>query len=593
MSVPKLINLEELLPAGSKRRAIFKSVLLRPVELLLGVPRINEIYANSELIAENGSHDTVFAPILQSADVTYEVTHGTVDSIPTSGPVIVVANHPFGGIDGIVLGDLISRRRSDSKLMGNFLLKRIRLIADRIIAVNPFGNAGSTSYNRAGMAEALKFLRGGGCMGAFPAGIVSHESWHSSGVRDGEWHSSLARLAQKTGATVVPVHFEGQNSNLFQKAGLIHRQCRTALLIREFNNKAGTHVKLRIGKAISPKMSAEIPAADQLAKFYQMRSDVLAEKAVGVAAAPPAHEWESPLAEPGDQQALIAEISGLPESALMVDRGSYKVFAAAGSQIPHALREIGRTRELTFRTVGEGTGKALDLDRFDAHYDHLFLWNDETCEIVGAYRIGKVDQIVAEHGHAGLYSNTIVEYSDDAFDDLGKVLELGRSYIVPKYQRKGTSLFLLWKGIMSYVLRSDGYMKLFGAVSISDDYQPLSKALMLKFLRAHKMAGGFTGKIRARKSPNFEQLGSLKRFDYPQALPQLDVVSSLIEEIEPDAKGVPTLLKHYLQLNGVILSFGVDEGFSDALDGFILVDLDQVDPKVLQKYGDTRTATAK
>ena len=214
------------------------------------------------------------------------------------------------------------------------------------------------------------------------------------------------------------------------------------------------------------------------------------------------------------------------------------------------------------------------------------MWNDETCELVGAYRIGLVDRILSEHGFDGLYSNTIFKYSPDAFDSLGKgkTLELGRSYIVPSYQKRGTSLFLLWRGIVKFIRKNPGYTKLFGAVSISDQYHPLSKALIIRYLKQHKLQNGFEQKIRARKNPDCENLRSLRAFDYPGSLPSLDDVSSLVSELESDKKGVPTLLKHYLQLRGVILGIGVDQSFSDALDGFILVDTEKMDPAVLKKY---------
>ncbi|MFD2257600.1 lysophospholipid acyltransferase family protein [Luteolibacter algae] len=590
MPLRNLIDLSKFLPDGTIRRVLFKSCFQKTAENLLGVTKVNKIYHDSEVIDAAGETKNHFSSILQSARVTYEITHGSVEFIPRTGPVIVVANHPFGGIDGIILGDIISQRREDSKLMGNFLLKHIPLLNGDIIAVNPFGTKGAIKENGTGLRESFRWLAQGHCLGAFPAGTVAHWNIRSSKVDEVEWHSSLARLSVKTGATVVPVHFEGVNSAIFHLSGLIHPRLRTAMLVREFNNRAGTTVRLRIGKAIRPTTSAEHDTPEKLIRFYQMRSEILSHQrnkfqSPGSAEKPP-EKKQAPISERKDVPAFLDELSNLPEDCRLIQRGIFHVYVATAQQIPNLLHEIGRTRELTFRLVGEGTGKALDLDQYDQFYDHLFLWNNETCEIVGAYRIGKVDEIIASRGFAGLYSSTIFEYSHDAFDSLGKTLELGRSYIVPGYQRKGTSLFLLWKGIMSYVLRNPGYSKLFGAVSISDAYHPLSKGLILQFLRSQKMLKGFETKIRARKHPKFSKLRSLKSFDYPEALPKIDHVSSLVEELEPDAKGVPTLIKHYLQLNGVILGFGVDESFNDALDGFILVDLEQVSTRILAKYTD-------
>ncbi|MGJ8677827.1 MAG: lysophospholipid acyltransferase family protein [Akkermansiaceae bacterium] len=569
---------------------------------------INGIYHQAEVIhQQTHSADEAhsFNPIIQSTGVDYQIVQGDISSIPESGPVILVANHPFGGIDGIILGDLMQSRRPDSKLMGNFLLKHLPLIADDVIAVNPFGTKTAKAESSHGLRESLRWLKEGHCLAVFPAGIVAHRTWKnwlSGKVQESDWHSSLARLAQKTKATVVPIHFEGSNSLLFNLAGLIHPRLRTALLVREFNNKCHTEIKLRIGKAVLPAISASHADSKQLIRFYQLRSEILAhnspckinQSSLTQDQNQAQHSQESafePVAKRRDVSTFLDDLALLPEECLLIKRGSFHVYSVSAKQAPNILHEIGRTREETFRQVGEGTGKAIDLDHFDENYNHLFLWNNETCEVVGAYRIGQVDKIIAKHGFSGLYSNTIFKYSDDAFDTLGKTLELGRSYIVTKYQRKGTSLFLLWKGIMSYVIQNPEYTKLFGAVSISDDYSALSKGLIIQFLRTQKMQKGFEKKIQARKSPQFKNLKSLKSFDYPEALPQLEHVSSLVEAIEPDSKGVPTLIKHYLQLNGVILGIGVDENFNDALDGFILVDLEKVDPRVIAKYTGKKTTS--
>ena len=252
MSDFQLVDLSRNFPDGSVKQSLFREIMQRPVEEILGIPDLNRIYSDAEKWSERGECETSFHPILKSMGVEYEVVHGSMETIPKTGPVIVVANHPFGGVDGIILGDLLSRHREDSCLMGNFLLKHIPLITEQIIAVDPFGSATSTHKNRQGLKDTLAWLKEGRCLGAFPAGIVAHLKWSTRRITEGDWHSSLARLAQKTQATIVPVHFEGTNSKLFHALGLIHPRLRTAALVREVSKKRGAKISLRIGSAIQP-----------------------------------------------------------------------------------------------------------------------------------------------------------------------------------------------------------------------------------------------------------------------------------------------------------------------------------------------------
>lgn len=583
MSEQALVDLSKLFSQGSRAGRIFQRTAQVPLETVLGFRRLNEVYRG---ICRRGIADperNFFDHSLDELGVRYRIESGSLENIPSTGPVFIVANHPFGGVDGLILGSLILSRRGDSRILANSLLNRMPEIEKHVIAVNPFGTVKATRENSGGLREAKKWLSDGHCLATFPSGFVSYYQPDSQRVSDAPWHPNIARICRRQKATVVPVFIEGINSDAFQILGRLHPRVRTALLVRELFNKR-EEVVIRIGTAILPTRFQEFEDDASLSRYFQMCSEILhhqeqrpPEKAVSKS---------QPVAERQPVELLHKDVAELPAECLLFEKGDLGIYCAKAFQIPHILHEIGRTRELTFRPVGEGTGKPLDLDRYDQHYHHLFLWNSATSELIGAYRIGMVDRILAEHGFEGLYSNTIFEYSDDAFESMGegKTLELGRSYIVPNYQRRGTSLFLLWRGIVKFIRKNPGYTKLFGAVSISDQYHPLSQALIVRFLKRKKLQGGFENKIRARKNPTCETHRSLRAFDFPGALPSLEDVSGLVSELEPDKKGVPTLLKHYLKLNGVILGIGVDQGFSDALDGFILVDIEKIDPAMLRKY---------
>src|SRR5262249_3158314 len=131
------------------------------------------------------------------------------------------------------------------------------------------------------------------------------------------------------------------------------------------------------------------------------------------------------------------------------------------------------------------TGKPRDLDRFDQWYRHLFVWNSERNEMVGAYRIGLADSILSQRGARGLYTSTLFKFDPEFLKGLGPALELGRSFIAPAYQKEYQPLLLLWKGICHFIVRNPSYRTLFGPVSISNDYRAISRALIVEFCKAH------------------------------------------------------------------------------------------------------------
>ena len=275
---------------------------------------------------------------------------------------------------------------------------------------------------------------------------------------------------------------------------------------------------------------------------------------------------------------LPAEVAALEADERLIDSSALQVYCARADRIPSVLEEIGRLRELTFRAAGEGTGKACDVDEFDPHYLHLFLWDAAAQRVAGAYRLGLVDEILASRGKQGLYTHSLFSYPTRLLTALGPAIELGRSFVRVEYQRDFAPLFLLWRGIARFVERSPKYAVLFGAVSISAAYSAASQRLMVEYLSAHCAEERLASQVRPR-SPYGEGLPSEE--PVPQSLEEL---GRLVAQIEKDRKGVPVLLRQYLRLGGRLLGFTVDSGFGNTLDGLIVVDLRQIEPAILARY---------
>lgn len=280
---------------------------------------------------------------------------------------------------------------------------------------------------------------------------------------------------------------------------------------------------------------------------------------------------------------FLQEVAGLPQEQLLVKNGEYAVYCARAQTIPNVLHEIGRLRELTFRLAHEGTGKALDLDQFDQTYLQLFLWIEKEQELVGAYRLGPTDSLAGRYGEKGLYTRTLFNYDHRLLRQIHPALELGRSFVRPEYQKNYSSLLLLWKGIGAFVVKNQRYSLLFGAVSINNEYHLVSQQLMALSLKINNYIPELSRLVKARR-PSFKFTAKFDLIETSSIIQDMNEVSELVAEIEPDNKGIPILLKHYLKMGGKILGFHRDPYFNNALDVFIVVDLLNSPRKLLELY---------
>ena len=572
---------------GIAKRA-FSALVSPAVERALAFHRLNAVYDD---VCQNPTDDHFAEKVLESLKVTVDVSARELDRIPKTGPLIVVANHPFGAVDGMILMSILHRARPDAKVMANFLLARIEELREMLICVDPFEGDGAKARNLGPLKDAIRHVKAGGALGCFPAGEVAHLDLQKRAIVDPQWSETIAGIVRRTGATVVPLYFHGRNSPLFQLMGMIHPRLRTVMLPRELLRKHHRTIKVKIGHPIPANRLRQFPDDRRTVDYLRMRTYL---QAAGLhkrreRGSMPADEPESeskyaeiiPAVDPGK---LADEIAALPADAKLVEAGDQDVYAAHAHQIPLCLREIGRLREISFRAVGEGTGKPLDLDRFDETYLHLFIWQREKAEIVGAYRLGQSDVILPKYGINGLYTATLFDYDRNLIDQIDPALEMGRSFIRPEYQRSYAPLMNLWKGIGRFMCLNPHYVRLFGPVSISNDYNDLSRRLMVDFLMANKFARDLAALCRARHPMRRPKRKRLVKGVDSVVVRDIDEVSDIIADIEREPKGVPILLKQYLRLGAQLLGFNIDPDFGDVLDGLILIDLRDTDRKILGKY---------
>ena len=587
---PKLIDLTSGFDSGVMRRTM--ALILPAVETLLHLDCVNRCYAeyHETLDACKGPQE-IFISALTALGVSYDLSPEDLRNIPARGPLVVVANHPFGGVEGVILGAVLLRVRYDLRILANYLLKRVDGIGDTIVPVDPFDTTGSEKANLRGLKTALAWLRAGGVLATFPAGEVASFRLKTGRVADPAWSPHVAALARRTRAAVLPVFFPGRNSLLFQLLGVLHPRLRTALLPRELMNKAGRRVRLYVGKAIPWQVLNRYETDAELTEYMRLRTYFLRNRGVNksrhhmrLVALKTKTRRLQPIMAPVAAAALRADLAGLPQAQQLIASGDFAVYVARAAQIPNILNEIGRLREITFRDAREGTGKTVDLDRFDAYYRHLFLWNHASDELVGAYRLGLSDVILRAYGFQGLYTNRLFRYKPALLEQLSRSIEFGRSFIRLEYQKKFNSLMLLWKGIGAFIAQNPQYNILFGPVSISKDYHTVSRNLIVRFLQAKRFDTSLARFVSPRKPFRTRELMGGTRRLLHTAVNDLDDISLLISEIERDGKGIPVLLRQYLKLNGSLISFNLDREFSDVVDGLLLVDLRKTDPRLLKRF---------
>jgi len=427
-------------------------------------------------------------------------------------------------------------------------------------------------------------------MTIFPAGEVSHLHLRHRQIMDGPWNPMAARIIMATRCVTLPVFFYGLNSRFFQAIGTVHPGFRTLMLTRELLKKQNSTISVRIGKAITPEKSATFESPEKLIDYLRLRTYILQNREVKRPRFSFPRSRKSrvslmvPVADPGKKEDLVRELENLPDDHLLIDKSPMRVYYFSASQGPGLLNEIGRLREATFRVVGEGSGKCRDLDDFDQYYAHIIVWDHGKKEIVGSYRAGKTDLILEKKGKKGLYTSTLFSYKSDLLKQISPALELGRSFVQLPYQKQFSSLMLLWKGIGQYVVKNPQYRYLLGPVSISRDYSDLSRWFLKQFLQQNYFHPELSRKVKPLNPVKLKDAKPWSSSTSCLVVRDLTEVEELIGEMETELNGIPVLLRQYLKLDAKLLGLNIDPDFGYVLDALLLIDLAQVNTKILNKY---------
>lgn len=552
-------------------------VLLRimgpSLDWLLGIRKLRKIYLSREL---SGLDKQAFSKrLLDELGVQVSGGNGILAKIPQQGRCIVVCNHPYGMIEGVIIAHLLTAFRSDTKIMANIGLKMFKEIKDYFIFANPLKP--KAAINASAIKKCFRHVKNDGLLVLFPAGRVSFFHADKKRITDGDWNRLAIQLATKTQSPILPVFISGTNSALFHRMGRVYYRFRLLMLARELLKLQAHKIDLKTNNLIELKQLKKFGGIERMNDFVRLQCYLNDESYFT-----PWLEDDKPRSFKDimpmiDKASMTTELSQLPDEQHLLDFKSFSVYYGYQRQIPACVLEIARLREITFRTLDEGSGEACDTDKFDATYMHLFVFDHSNEEIIGAYRIGQTDLLQNNGDVSQLYLSQMFNFGAEFINQQQPCLEMGRSFIVEAHQNSFHGLLLLWKGIGAFVCQNPRYRTLYGTVSLSKQYDPRSVALINEIMVTDSNGVNAKAPFDSQLHPEVKDFISNETIE-------LDPLSALVMGIEKDGKDIPVLLKQYYKLSAKFHCTGIDLNFNHTPGLLLSVDLPNAPEKLLKLY---------
>ena len=564
-------EIEKKFPNINKKDNFLKKSLFKIAKKIVHEDSINQFLIQNSHLKGFEFVDAV----LDYFDFDYTVSSSDLQNIPTSGKVVIIANHPLGGLDALCLLRLVSQVRQDIKIIANDFLAGFEALNSLLITIDNF----KEKQSKSDIKKIYEALKNEEAIIIFPAGEVSRAT--PKGIKDPVWSKGFLNFAQNTNAPILPIFLDAKNSKTFYTISVINKTFSTLLLSHEMFNKKSKRINIKIGQII-PNENIAPKGIDKkfLLNLYRKHLYSLKKGKKSF------FETQSAIAHPVNRTDLVNE---LKKSKLLGQTSDgKKIYLYDYTEDSIVLKELGRLREVSFRKVGEGVNKKRDTDKYDIYYQHIILWDENDLEIVGSYRVGDSNFIFKNIGVKGFYSNELFKFNEEFSPYLRNSIELGRSFVQPKYW--GTrALDYLWFGIGAY-LRNNPHVKyMFGPVSISATFPNVAKDMMI-FYYSHyyKTKDALVeAKVPYSYTDNFSEIREL--FSLDDRKKDFKFLKSTLSNI---GFSIPTLYKQYSEISqddGVkFLGFNVDKNFADCIDGLILVEVDKMKDSAKQRYIDNK-----
>ncbi|MDD2895287.1 MAG: lysophospholipid acyltransferase family protein [Aliarcobacter sp.] len=560
-------EIEKKFPNMDKKENFLKKSLFKIAKKIVHEDSINQFLTQNSHLKGFEFVDAV----LDYFDFDYTVSSSDLQNIPTSGKVVIIANHPLGGLDALCLLRLISQVRKDVKIVANDFLAGFEALHSLLIPIDNY----KIRQSKTDIKKIYEALNNEEAIIIFPAGEVSRAT--AKGIKDPVWNKGFLNFAQNTNSPILPIFLDAKNSKTFYTISVINKTFSTLLLSHEMFNKKSKRIGVKVGQII-PNENIAPKGIDKkfLLNLYRKHLYSLKKGKKSF------FETQSAIAHPVSRIDLLNE---LKKSKLIGQTNDgKKIYLYDYTEDSIVLKELGRLRELSFRKVGEGVNKKRDTDKYDIYYQHIILWDENDLEIVGSYRIGNSDFIFKNIGVKGFYSNTLFKYNEEFTPYLKDSIELGRSFVQPKYW--GTrALDYLWFGIGAYLRTNPNIKYMFGPVSMSASFPTIAKDMMI-FYYSHYY-GDNQNMVEAKVPYSYSNnLSEIKEtFDLNDKKKDFKFLKSTLANI---GVSIPTLYKQYSDIaedKGVkFLGFNVDNSFGDCIDGFILVEVAKIKDTARQRY---------